>query len=58
MFPDEPKGWRTLWLRAQRERDPKKLVELIDQLNQLLAQEERRAAAEVRHQDKTNNPPE
>jgi len=45
VFPNEPKGWRKRWLRAQKERDPKKLVELIDELNQLLTEEEKRAAS-------------
>ena len=33
MLPDEPKGWRRLWEAAQAEKDPKKLAELVDQLN-------------------------
>ncbi len=48
MLPDEPKGWRKLWEAAQREKDPKKLVELIDQMNQLLAEHEKTAAKETK----------
>ena len=40
----EPKGWKKLWLKAQAERDPKKLIKLLDQLNALLAEQEKRAA--------------
>jgi len=43
---DEPKGWRKLWERAQREKDPKKLAALIDQLNQLLSEHEKAAEPE------------
>ncbi len=43
---DEPKGWQKLWERAQREKDPKKLAALIDQLNQLLTEHEKAAAQE------------
>ncbi len=45
---DEPEGWRWLWERAQQEKDPKKLTELIDQLNQLLSVHEKATAAFVR----------
>lgn len=48
MLPDEPKGWRKLWKVAQREKDPKRLAELIDQLNQLLAEHEKAAAEETK----------
>jgi hypothetical protein len=48
MLLDEPKGWRTLWERAQRERDPKKLAAIIDQMNQLLTEHEKAAADEKR----------
>jgi hypothetical protein len=41
----EPEGWRTLWERAQRERDPKQLDILIKRMNQLLAEQEKRYAA-------------
>jgi hypothetical protein len=43
----EPKGWRTLWERAQRERDPQKLDTIIKQLNQLLTEHEKRSAVVV-----------
>ncbi len=45
-LPDEPKGWRKLWEKAQRERDPKKLAALIDRMNQLLTEHEKAAAQE------------
>ncbi len=48
MLPDEPKGWRRLWEAAQAEKDPKKLAELIDQLNQLLSEHEKAAEDETR----------
>ncbi len=48
MLPDEPRGWRKLWEAAQRETDPKKLVELIEQMNQLLAEHEKAAAEETK----------
>jgi hypothetical protein len=51
VLPDEPEGRRKLWLKVQRERDPKKLVALIDQLNQLLSEEEKRVAAEEAGQE-------
>lgn len=41
----EPEGWRPLWEKAQRERDPKKLDAIIKQMNQLLAVHEKRALA-------------
>jgi hypothetical protein len=41
---DEPKGWRELQERAQREKDPKKLAQLIDEMNQLLTEHEKAAA--------------
>ncbi len=43
---NEPEGWRWLWERAQQEKDPKRLAELIDQLNQLLTEHEKAAAQE------------
>jgi len=46
MLPDEPKGWRKLWEEAQHEKDPKRLAELIDQMNRLLTQHEKAAARE------------
>jgi hypothetical protein len=44
MRDDEPKGWRQLQERAQREQDPKKLAEIIDEMNQLLTEHEKAAA--------------
>ena len=44
MPENEPEGWRSLWERAQQEKDPQKLAELIDQLNQLLTEHEKAAA--------------
>ena len=38
----EPEGWSELWEQAQVERDPQKLLELIDKLNNLLADWEKR----------------
>ena len=45
---EEPKGWRQLQQRAQREKDPKKLAQIIDQMNQLLTEHENAAAKEER----------
>ena len=42
MLGDEPQGWRRLQEEAQRERDPQKLALLIDPLNQLLNEQEKR----------------
>jgi hypothetical protein len=42
---NEPEGWRQLQEKAQREKDPKKLAALIDQMNQMLAECEKKAAA-------------
>jgi hypothetical protein len=38
----EPEGWRDLWERAQAERDTKKLLEIIDQMNRLLSEWEKK----------------
>ncbi len=46
MSLDEPEGWRLLWGRAQREKDPEKLAKLIDEKNQLLSEHEKAAALE------------
>jgi 23S rRNA maturation mini-RNase III len=43
MSQDEPPGWRTLQEKAQRERDPKKLAALIDEMNRLLTEHEKAA---------------
>ncbi len=50
---DEPEGWRSLWERAQQEKDPKKLAELIDQLNQLLTEHEKAAPEEEKPINRT-----
>lgn len=43
-MPDgPPKGWQTLQERAQRERDPKKLAAIIDEMNRLLTEQEKAA---------------
>jgi hypothetical protein len=44
-IPDEPEGWRELQTRAKNERDPKKLEVIIAEMNQLLADCERRASS-------------
>ncbi|MGA8834783.1 MAG: hypothetical protein WB538_04050 [Candidatus Sulfotelmatobacter sp.] len=46
MLDDEPKGWRLLQERAQREKDPEKLAQIIDEMNQLLTEHEKAAAKE------------
>ena len=48
---DEPQGWRELWGRAQEERDPKRLADLIEQMNQLLTEHEKRAADDTEKTD-------
>lgn len=45
-LPEEPEGWRELQEKAQRERDPKKLAALIDKMNELLTEWEKKAAGE------------
>ena len=40
----EPKGWRELVEKAQRERNPKKLDTIIQKVNRLLTEHERRNA--------------
>jgi hypothetical protein len=44
MLNDEPKGWKCLQERAQRERDPKRLAQIIDEMNQVLREQEDAAA--------------
>lgn len=46
MLPEEPKGWRELQEMAQSERDPKKLAKIIDRMNELLAEQEKKARGE------------
>jgi hypothetical protein len=43
MWPDEPEGWSQLQAMAQRERNPKRLIEIIDQMNRVLDEHESRA---------------
>jgi hypothetical protein len=43
-LPDEPKGWRRLQQLAQEESDPEKLVAIIDEINRLLDEHERKAS--------------
>jgi hypothetical protein len=43
-LPNEPKGWRKLQRMAQRENDPQKLASIIDRMNRLLDEDEKRAA--------------
>jgi hypothetical protein len=45
-WPDgEPDGWRELQQRAQSERDPRKLEAIIAEMNRLLSECEKKAAA-------------
>lgn len=44
-LPDEPKRWRKLQIQAQRGRDPRRLKELIEQMNRLLEEREKAAAS-------------
>jgi hypothetical protein len=41
MVSNEPVGWSYLQGMALRERDPKRLIEIIDQMNRLLDEQER-----------------
>jgi len=34
----EPEGWRELWERAQAEKDTKKLMKILDEMNRLLTE--------------------
>jgi hypothetical protein len=43
--PGEPEGWRELQERARRERDPRKLEAIIAEMNRLLTECEKKAAA-------------
>jgi hypothetical protein len=40
MFTDEPEGWRQLQAMALRETDPKRRVEIIDEMNRLVDEHE------------------
>jgi hypothetical protein len=44
MWPDEPKGWSHLQEMAKREKNPKRLVEIINQMIRLLDEREGRTA--------------
>jgi len=44
-LPGEPEGWRELQERARSERDPRKLEAIIAEMNRLLSECEKRAAA-------------
>jgi 23S rRNA maturation mini-RNase III len=57
MLDDEPKGWRQLQERAQREKDPKKLAEIIDEMNQLLTEHEKAAAKEEKPSPRSERKP-
>jgi hypothetical protein len=48
MLDDEPKGWKCLQERAQREEDPEKLAQIIDEINELLTEHEAAAARDER----------
>jgi len=57
MLDDEPKGWRQLQERAQREKDRKKLAEIIDEMNQLLTEHEKAAAKEEKPSPRSERKP-
>jgi hypothetical protein len=40
---DQPEGWRQLQERAQQEKDPEKLAEIIEEMNRLLSDREKAA---------------
>jgi hypothetical protein len=40
-LPDEPGGWRILQAMAERESDPQRLAEIIEEMNRLLDAHER-----------------
>jgi hypothetical protein len=44
-LPGEPEGWRELQERARNERDPRKLEAIIAEMNRLLSECEKKAAA-------------
>jgi hypothetical protein len=44
-LPGEPEGWRELQERARNERDPRKLEAIIAEMNRLLNECEKKAAA-------------
>ena len=44
-LPGEPEGWRELQERARSEQDPRKVEAIIAEMNRLLSECEKRAAA-------------
>jgi hypothetical protein len=56
MLPDEPKGWSHLQAMAQRERNPKRLIEIIDQMNRILDEQERKAKRRDAREDTGSSP--
>ncbi|MGA9813322.1 MAG: hypothetical protein WBQ64_11125 [Terriglobales bacterium] len=43
---EEPEGWRELQQKALDERDPQRLIEIIDQLVGILAAHEKKVASD------------
>ncbi len=43
---EEPEGWRELQLKALDERDPQRLIEIMDKLVGMLAAHEKKVASE------------
>lgn len=48
MLPGEPQGWSYLQAMAQRERDPNRLMKIIDRMNRLLDEHEGRSSGDIR----------
>ena len=44
IYPDEPEGWYRLCTKLQKERDPVRFQELLDQINRLLTAHEKGAS--------------
>ena len=42
VLPDEPEGWHALQEKLRDEKDPKKFAELVDQVNRLLTEWEKK----------------
>jgi hypothetical protein len=51
MLDREPTGWRELQQKAQQQEDTAKLIEIIEQLNHLLAQHEKQMALETQNRE-------
>ena len=51
MLDREPPGWRELQEKAQQQEDTAKLIEIIGQLNRLLAQHEKQMARERQNEE-------